>query len=80
MPVTTDATLRRLSTVFHEQTGRLCQVPMACEGLSSLSGLRVMRAVWVNIAGVHVVRSELARLLRQHGAAFQRSSALRLSW
>lgn len=44
---------------------------MACEGLSSLSGLRVTASGWVHMAGVHVVRSELARLLRQHGAAFQ---------
>jgi hypothetical protein len=44
---------------------------MACNGLSTLSGLRVTASGWVHVAGVHVVRSELARLLRQHGVAFQ---------
>lgn len=44
---------------------------LACKGLSSVKGLRVTASGWVHIAGVHLVRDELARLLRNHGATFQ---------
>lgn len=41
---------------------------MACSGLSSISGLRVVPTGWVHLDGVHVVRRELKRLLTAHGA------------
>ena len=45
---------------------------MACEGFSSLKGLRETASGWVHVAGQHLVRDELARLLEQYGATFQR--------
>lgn len=44
---------------------------MACRGLASSDGLRVTATGWVHLEGVHIRRSELARLLRQHGAVWQ---------
>lgn len=45
---------------------------MACKGVSSLKGFRLTSSGWVHVAGQHIVRDELARLLKQHGATFQR--------
>ena len=43
---------------------------MACTGVSSLSGQRVVATGCVHLAGVHIVRHELARLVKRHGATF----------
>lgn len=44
---------------------------MGCKGLTSIEGLRVAVSGWVHVDGTHVVRRELAALLRRHGATLQ---------
>ena len=44
---------------------------MACNGVSSVAGLQVVPTGWVHLAGAHVVRRDLERILRRHGASPQ---------
>jgi hypothetical protein len=44
---------------------------MACNGVSSVAGLQVVPTGWVHLAGTHVVRRDLERILRRRGASPQ---------
>lgn len=44
---------------------------MGCRGVSTVRGLRVVATGWMYLDGIHVVRSELARMIRSHGGIFQ---------
>lgn len=44
---------------------------MSCRGVDGLHGLHVVSTGWVHLAGAHIVRRDLAKVIRGAGGTFQ---------